>query len=239
MAVIFKKEQADQTIEVRKAGNSIRLYSNGVLHSQYNPNRIISGAIWDLLVLPGFFLLQPPKRVLVLGLGGGSVVHLIQHFFPDAVIYCIEREAIHIQIAKRYFGIPKAVKIIKGDAYEEMSKLNIQFDWILDDVFQHVTGEPERDVPFENVYALYKRVLSTKGVLSMNTIGKQQLKELELIKNTFACSYLFRHPLYENTIVSFYNKGRTKKEFFDEIIKFKELDLGRKTCRLDVNMRKF
>ena len=237
MAVIFKQQQQEDIIEVRTAGNTVRLYSNGVLHSQYNPNHLISGAIWDLLVLPGFFLRKPPKRVLVLGLGGGTVVHLIHHFFPLCEIVCIEREALHIQIAKRYFNIPKNVKIIQGDAYTELKKLRIKFDWLLDDVFQHVSGEPERDTQFSEVFSLYRKVLSKNAVLSMNTIGADQLKQIKEFRSQFDSAYVLRHPLYDNAIVSLSKNARTKADFFEALQSYKELDSRRKSCRLQVSMR--
>ena len=55
MAVIWSKTTKDTHFEVRRAGRSVRLYSNGVFHSQYNPANPISGTVWDLLLLPAFF----------------------------------------------------------------------------------------------------------------------------------------------------------------------------------------
>ncbi|MGR6874772.1 spermidine synthase [Pseudomonas sp. HK3] len=237
MAVIYSKQQGQDSYEVRSAGSSVRLYSNGVLHSQYNPLHPISGAIWDLLVLPGFFLSEPPRHVLVLGLGGGTVVHLIRYFFPLCKITCVEREALHIKMAKRFFKIPKDVRVIHGDAYEVLADMNEKFDWVLDDVFQHASGEPEREVEFDKVFALYKKALTNNAVLSMNTIGLNQLRQLKQTKYGFDHGYVMRHPLYDNAIVSFYNKGRSKSEFFDELLTYNVLDTRRKTCRLQVNMR--
>jgi len=237
VAVIYSKQTKDTLFEVRTHGQTVRLYSNGVLHSQYNPNHIISGAIWDLLVLPSFFKSIPPKNALVLGLGGGTVVHMIRHFYPECEVHCIEREMQHIQIARRFFKIPKDVKVIKGDAYEYLEKSTQKYDWILDDVFQHAGGEPERGVAFSDIFKLYKKALAKNGVLSMNTIGNEQLKELKALKNDFESGYVFRHPLYENAIISFFNNGRTKTTFFNETLKYKALDTRRKTCRLKVTLR--
>jgi spermidine synthase len=240
VAVIFSKQKAQDHYEVRSAGASVRLYSNGVLHSQYNPNHPISGAIWDLLVLPGFFLKQPPQRVLVLGLGGGTVVHLIRHFFPQAHITCVEREALHIQLAKRFFNLPKDVTVIHDDAYDVLRSSTASFDWVLDDVFQHVSGEPEREVGFEQLFPLYNRVLTHDGVLSMNTIGAHQLKQIKQangqIHHGYSQGYVLRHPLYDNAIVSLMRDGCSRKTFFETISYHKELDTRRKSCRLQVSM---
>ena len=71
MAVLFEKVANGRVYQVRSAGNSRRLYTDGVFHSQYNPNHIITGSVWDLLFLPSqFYAKGALKRVLVLGVGG-------------------------------------------------------------------------------------------------------------------------------------------------------------------------
>ena len=238
MAVLYSKNHNGDQFEVRSAGATRRLYSNGVLHSQWNPNRLVSGAIWDLLVLPGFFLKTSPRHVLVLGLGGGSVVHLIRYFFPHCKITCVEREPMHIKIARRFFNLPKDVEVIEGDAYDVLAKQNPNsYDWILDDVFQHVAGEPERETDFATIFDLYEKALTPNGILSMNTIGSDQLKSLRMHKALFDSRYVMRHPLYDNAIVSLYRNGRSRQAFFEALMEHKELDTRRKTCQLQVSLR--
>lgn len=73
MSLIWSKNVSGVQYEVRSAGSSKRLYTNGVFHSQYNPVQKITGHVWDLLMIPAFFYPQNTiKKVLVLG--GKSVV---------------------------------------------------------------------------------------------------------------------------------------------------------------------
>ncbi|EAT12627.1 hypothetical protein RED65_07018 [Oceanobacter sp. RED65] len=178
MAVIYQKHTADCHYEVRTAGSSIRLYSNSVLHTQYNPNQVISGAIWDLLVLPAFFKASSPRKVLLLGLGGGALVKMIQYFFPKAQIDCVELDPQHIYIAKRFFKI-SGVTIHQGDAYEFLKKNRKKFDWVIDDVFGHLDGNPLRQTSLNDT--LYTRALTYDGLLSINIIddveGHSSLKK--------------------------------------------------------------
>ena len=67
MAIAYQKIVGDVRYEVRTAGGSRRLYTNGAFHSQYNPKHIFTGAAWDLLSLPSLCLAQAPKNILVLG----------------------------------------------------------------------------------------------------------------------------------------------------------------------------
>jgi len=245
MAILWSKHIKETHYEVRSAGATIRLYSNGVLHSQFNPNHPISGAIWDLLLLPGFCADQSPKNILVLGLGGGTLVHLIRQFFPAAHITCVEIDKTHIQIAKRWFKIPqKHISLIEGDAYDYLRSSKDVFDWIVDDVFQHVTGDPERGYPLDEAQMLYEKSLTTKGILSLNVIGRKQLLQTQklLTMSAFHEGLQFSHPLYDNRIVCLLPKSEASKSLQTKTIKgrfneHKMLDQSRKTCRLKYKMQ--
>ncbi len=240
MALLYLKESAGTRYEVRSAGASVRLYSNGVLHSQYNKNTPINGAIWDLLLLPGFFLKAKPKRILVLGLGGGSIVHLLSLFFPDSKIVCIELDAEHIHISKEYFSIPqKNTQVIEGDAYQYLQSYKTPFDWIIDDVFQHVNGEAQRQKPLNELKALYLKNLIKSGLLSINLIAKEQTKQVKTLSENFESAYQFSHPLYENRIVALFNSGCSTAQFRENLRQYKILDQNLKSCRLNYRLRKF
>ena len=238
MAVVYSRSIGDTQYEVRTAGKTVRLYSNGVLHSQFNSNHIISGAIWDLLLLPAFLMKTSPQNILLLGLGGGTLVHSIKHFFPGANITCVELDKQHIQIAERFFKIPKqSISLHHGDAYEFLKSSKDKYDWIIDDVFQHVTGEPERSGSEFQSHQLYKRHLTKDGMLSLNLIGKRQLEDIQPMLSQWNHGVQFTHPLYENRIVAMGDQLRVRKEFKLALKGFPTLDQSRKTCRLKYTWR--
>lgn len=106
MAILWQKHLDGTHYEVRTAGKSHRLYTNGVFHSQYHPERATTGGIWDLLVLPAFFL-APEKiqRVLVLGVGGGAVIRQLQRYVRPQSIVGVELNPVHLEVARRFFGV--------------------------------------------------------------------------------------------------------------------------------------
>ena len=61
-----------------------------------------------------------PKRVLALGLGGGSLVTALYHTQPKVDITAVELRAAVIEVAKRYFYLPqgKRLTVIQQDADE-------------------------------------------------------------------------------------------------------------------------
>lgn len=230
MALLYEKHNGTGHYQVRSAGASIRLYSNGVLHSQYNPHKPIAGNIWDLLLLPAFF--QPaPQKILLLGLGGGALLHLLHRFFPQAKITCLEIDPVHIYIARHYFHVPlQNVELIEGDAYAFLRKNRRKFDWVLDDVFSHISGEPERPQKIEPLLPHYLKALRQHGVLSFNLIGRQHLQPL--LKAFFAQGIALRHPLYDNRIISFLKTPVTTTVFQTRLQQHASLDQRRKSCHL-------
>lgn len=243
MTVIWQKRKGGDLFEVRTAGYSVRLYSNGVFHSQWNPRHPIAGNLWDLLLLPVFFLPPAePKRILLLGLGGGAVVRQLQHFFPGAKIVAVELEPLHIQVAKRFFKLKNcelicddAVRWLKGYRGEE-------FDLIIDDLFSHSAGEAERAVAVDNRWAKQLlRHLKAKGVLAVNFSGSKELKSSALCKEKIiklASGMQFKHPLYENAIGAFSREKLALSDWRENLKKYPELDQNRKSCRLNYNVRK-
>ncbi|MDH5545822.1 MAG: hypothetical protein OEZ43_09530 [Gammaproteobacteria bacterium] len=180
MALIWQKTVNGVDYEVRSAGRSRRLYANGVCHTQYHPQHIVSGSVWDMLALPVFFHPKNSiKRVLLLGLGGGAVVHMLRHFVAPDEIVVVERDAIHISVARKFFDLnQRNVNICKQDAVAWMeSYAGAKFDLIIDDLFSHADGIPRRAVSADRNWAnLLARNLRHDGALVLNFGDRDELK---------------------------------------------------------------
>ena len=67
MAILWSQRVGDTRYEVRAAGSSLRLYNNGILHSQFSERCPATGSVWDLLWLPALFRVGGmPRRLLLL-----------------------------------------------------------------------------------------------------------------------------------------------------------------------------
>ena len=149
MAILFEQTRNGRCYQVRSAGRTRRLYTDGVFHSQYNPGHGVTGSVWDLLFLPSQFY-EPGqlKRVLVLGVGGGAVIHMLNRYVaPDAIVG-VELSELHLQLARRYFGLDYAnVQLLQADAVRWMLEYEgPPFDLIIDDLYFEEGGEPQRPV---------------------------------------------------------------------------------------------
>ena len=137
IAVLYRKKVGRRLYEIRAAGSTRRLYTDGILHSQFNPRRLITGSVWDLLWLGLFFRPDPnPKRVLVLGLGAGTVVRQLQTLFPFVQITAVEIDPVHIELAELHFGVDTSrAKIFQESAEEFIARYRgPKFDLIIDDL---------------------------------------------------------------------------------------------------------
>jgi spermidine synthase len=94
-----------------------------------------------LLVL----LFCQPKRVLILGLGGGSLLTALHHIVPGIHITAVELRASVIELAYRYFQMPrgKRLQVIQPNADSFLSDEPVRkMDVIFADLY-HGTGVDE------------------------------------------------------------------------------------------------
>lgn len=212
MAVIWEKVAKGTCYEVRKAGNTTRLYTDGVFHSQYNPDRPVTGSVWDLLMLPAYFTdVSRIRRVLVLGVGGGSVIQLLHRYVEPDEIIGVELNPVHIQVAKRFFNVNNRIaRLIKADAIEWMN--NYQgppFDMIIDDLFGETNGEGVRPIPLNAQWLnLLNRHITRHGLLVTNVVDKQSLAESAYFTNKrvnhhFRSAFQLTIPQLENIVAAF------------------------------------
>ena len=209
MAVIWQKTVNGKRYEVRAAGQTQRLYTDGVFHSQYNPHKTLTGNVWDLLSLPSFFLdPEQIRRVLVLGVGGGAVMHQLASWFPGADLTGIELDKTHLSIARRFFHLRgKHINLIQQDAIDWIKRYRgLPFDLVIDDLFAEQEGEPVRVIAASKSWLNHlSRIMTADAALIMNFTEAKDLREaLARIQPganlKFKMAYRFMTPLYENQI---------------------------------------
>ncbi len=179
MSLLWEKRAGGAHYQVRQAGRSLRLYTNGVFHSQYNPRRPVTGSVWDLLWLPAFF--YPPgklRNVLVLGVGGGAVIRHLREFIQPEKIVGVELSKSHLFIAKRFFAIKgDDIELHQADAVDWVKHYSgPPFDMIIDDLFADYDGEPRRAVTADTAWVnALSRILGKDGLIVSNFATRLEL----------------------------------------------------------------
>ena len=173
----------------------IEVYKNGRLHYLYlQDNEAIQSKLdiekkEELLLqhcraMMSFLLFQPkPKSLLLLGLGGGNLIHFLSHWFPDINIEAVEINYKMVEIAKKYFAVVETPRInIKvSDAFSFIANERDNcVDVILVDIHDGkcIPGFIANHEFMDHCY----RTLSEKGVLVINVIANSDEDFLKIMK---------------------------------------------------------
>ena len=125
-------------------------------------------------VMMSALLFKPePKRVLLLGLGGGGIIHFLLKAFPLVHIDIVELRDDVIEVSHNYFELPidsSRLSIYCCDAKqyvkERLTKSNEKYDMIFIDIFdKHGPSELNAD---SNFLSSCKALLSETGVITSN-----------------------------------------------------------------------
>mmetsp|Transcript_94072 Transcript_94072/g.275286 ORF Transcript_94072/g.275286 Transcript_94072/m.275286 type:complete len:274 (-) Transcript_94072:155-976(-) len=141
--------------------------------SLYVPGRIATHNVWDALAAP--ILALPPerrKRVLLLGLGGGSAARILRALAPEALIVGVEIDPEVVAAACTHFGLGDlGLEIVTDDALHVLQTERRRFDLVIDDVFLgcgNAVRKPDW-IP-EPGHTLALRRLREGGLFVCNTI---------------------------------------------------------------------
>lgn len=210
MAVIWERRTGGHLYQVRKAGKSLRLYTDGIFHTQYRPDRVLGGGYWDLLSLPGLMVPEGKiRRVLLLGVGGGAAIHSLQALLKPAVMIGVELNPVHVKIMKRFFGLGRGPggRQAKGLRLEVMDARDFirhyrgpKFDLIVEDLYIERNEGAVRAVVMDKAWmAALRRCLAADGMLVCNYPDRREFRQsLGLAK--WQGIYAMTLPAYENVV---------------------------------------
>lgn len=241
MAVIFSRQHNGHLYEVRSAGKTRRLYTDGVFHSQYHPDHAVTGSVWDLLFLPS--LLAEPgviKRVLVLGVGGGAVIHMLNRFVQPDLIVGVELSQIHLQIARQHFDLRyRNLELVHADAIDWLiNYAGEPFDLIIDDLYFEDDGQPTRAIAADASWLdILMEHLSDDGMLVLNFVSQQEWRKSayfseDFVRERFATALRFTTPTCHNVVAALLPGQATVAQLRQRMQTFAELDERKSTCRL-------
>lgn len=119
-----------------------------------------------------FLLFQEqPQSILLLGLGGGSIIHFLSHWFPELKITVVDINEKIVSMGKKYFGVLETpqVSIEVADAYSYLLKTKQKnMSVILVDLHN---GNCLPDFLFKNDFMdQCFQALSLEGVLVINVL---------------------------------------------------------------------
>jgi spermidine synthase len=136
------------------------------------------------MVLSSLLVQDNPRRILIVGLGGGTLVHTYHTLFPDAEIVISEIDSAVVNVARDYFDFVETdkIKVEVVDARVHIKRAGLRgekFDLVILDAFN---GEyiPEHLMTKEFLEEV-KALLPAQGMVVSNTFSTSRLYDAESV----------------------------------------------------------
>jgi len=149
------------------------------------------------------------KSCLIVGLGGGSMVHFINRFFPDLRVDAVEIDPVVVEVAARYFGTKPGGnnRIFTEDAFRYLERTKDRYDVIYMDAFLKPGEDTDAaGVPLHlKTVAFFKSLhanLKEGGLVLFNlNVHPGTDEDLRAIREAFPQVYVFAVPKRHNFVV--------------------------------------
>ena len=182
----------------------VRENSRQTCMDRNNPQRLVFD--YAKMTLSALLLKPDPERILIIGLGGGTLPMALRDILPSAVIDTVEIDEAVVRVAKRFFDFAEddqnRVYVQDARVFGKRAALRgEQYDLIILDAFD---GEyiPEHLMTVEFLSEM-RGLLSDDGVLVANTFASSKLYDYEsaTYAEAFGGFLNFRLPTSGNRVI--------------------------------------
>jgi len=144
------------------------------------PHRILFDYL--RMMLGALYVLPEPRRILVIGLGGGTLVDALQRVLPSAHIDAVELDPAVVGVAQRYFAFQPGpnVQIHEQDGrvfVKRALRSGQKYDLVMLDAYDH-EYIPEHLLTQEFLREV-QAILTPGGVVAANTFSSSRLYDHE------------------------------------------------------------
>lgn len=185
--LIHRERSLYQTILVSKNGSTVCLrfsvrrdQRNQSCIDQRRPKAMVF--TYTKMMMSALLLNPDPQRVLIAGLGGGTLPMALAELFPEAQIDIVEIDPAVVMVAKRFFGFEEThkLKVFTQDARVFTKRAlirNATYDLIMLDAYN---GDyiPEHLMTREYLNET-KSLLTDNGIIAANTFTVSRLYDHE------------------------------------------------------------
>lgn len=179
--------------------------------SFYRPGEIATQCVWDAIAAPLLWL-EPKRRrrILILGLGGGSVARLARALAPEAEIVGVEFDPEVVRLARAFLELDALdVRVEIADALVWLEKATGRFDAILEDLFIGSGDAVHKPgwIP-EPGHRLARARLSRGGIFVSNTLD-ERARVARAMRGAFPAVVTIETEDYDNRVLVAGSAGLT------------------------------
>jgi len=221
---IIKTEKDDKKIlTLTKGPDGLSVKFNGITYSRRNENKLFTGSYWDYFTpLP---LLYQKSNILMIGLGGGTIVYQINRLYGKKVqMDVVEIDEKMIELAEDF--IPediKKVNLFLEDGIKFLNKNKKKYELVFLDAYD---GDkiPDEFLDEKTVESI-NNALTEEGVLAINYA--MSFKAIVFLQNyinklkKYFKVYLVNNPLGSGNTIILCSKKMDKKEILEKVNQMK------------------
>lgn len=194
--VLFEKKSPYSTVTVTEDERGLRTLMfdhNGVRQSVVkvgDPDHLELPYAKSMLV--GLAFIEPPKRILIVGLGGGTIPNLLHKHYPEATIDAVDIDPVVVDVARKFFGFREdaTLRAHVADGRRFIEDCRKPYDVIFLDAFS------AEEIPYtlttQQFLKAVRQALAPGGVVVANVWDR------------------YSNPLYDSMV-------RTYQSVFDEL----------------------
>jgi spermidine synthase len=179
--VIYEREtpyQYARVVERSDGSHRLELNEGHATHSLYRRGTVLTGHYWDAMLVLSFAGARTPRSVAILGNAAGTTARAFDALVPQAKLDPVEIDADLTDIGRRYFGLPRSLKVHHEDARPFLRRRSGErWDAILVDAYR------QPYIPFylvtKEFFALARDRLTDHGVVVVNVGHPRGRPELE------------------------------------------------------------
>lgn len=168
---------------------------------------------------------SPIKRVLMIGLGGGSLLRFMQQYYPQVAVDTVELDPVVADVARNYFFVREGpltpIHVADGRSFVETT--TARYDLVIVDAFNADSDIPRQLTSIEFLRILKKR-LAPGGVVVTNFINNEDAV-YHSITATYRAAFahvrrfnLLKYDKYNIVMISF-NDGKLDLPRWDLILR--------------------
>jgi len=168
------------------------------LRPRYEPLQYVRTALLGAAYRAG------PKRVLMIGLGGGSWLRHLRRLAPRAQFEAVEINPVVVAASRKFFGFAAAgkVKIHVQDGRRFVQQTAAKFDLVFLDAYDSV--DYPRHLGTKEFFGEVRRLLTPGGVVVANLSPNEPTRRDELrrtFRAVFGRTACFYTPVSQNSVV--------------------------------------
>jgi spermidine synthase len=183
--VLYFGDPRDDTLDVKLSGIMSRI-------SLMDPYYLLGHYTRVMMVALAWY--PDPRRVYVIGFGGGRIPMVLHHHLPRVVVESTESEALVVRFAQQFFGIEfdERMKVAVEDGRRYLER-QPEYDIIFIDCFTSSGYHPYHLSTVE-FYELCLRKLSPAGVVSTNLASTDPLltKKMATFASVFDTTWSYQ-----------------------------------------------